>query len=194
MDQLNFTSLAQVSTTAADPNETLVEKRTRERTEKVTKIFKKILDGIEEKREETLAWLQEAGDELILSINERAGGLTESLQTLADNQLDGLDNLSVAIAATADQALADAKAEISRLKAEAADLITEKRKEVMYVIKDLKIEIGTSFNSAHKADKKAQIESQVSELESFINKTIREYDELVTNQINKVAAANSAAW
>ena len=113
---------------------------------------------------------------------------------MAENQLAGLDNLAAAIAATADGALADAKAEISRLKAEAADLITEKRKEVMYVIKDLKIEIGTSFKSGVKAEKKAQIESQVSELESFINKTIREYDELVTNQINKVAAAHSAAW
>ena len=113
---------------------------------------------------------------------------------MAENQLAGLDNLAAAIAATADGALADAKAEISRLKAEAADLITEKRKEVMYVIKDLKIEIGTSFKSSAKAEKKAQIESQVSELESFINKTIREYDELVTNQINKVAAAHSAAW
>ena len=113
---------------------------------------------------------------------------------MAENQLGGLDNLAAAIAATADGALADAKAEISRLKAEAADLVTEKRKEVMYVIKDLKIEIGTSFKSSAKAEKKAQIESQVSELESFINKTIREYDELVTNQINAVAAAHASAW
>lgn len=75
------------------------------------------------------------------------------------------------------------------MKAEAADLTTEKRKEVMYAIKDLKIEIGTTFQKAKKAEKKAQIESHVSELESFINKTIREYDEAVANQIDKVGAA-----
>ena len=53
----------------------------------------------------------------------------------------------------------------------------------MYKIKDLKIEIGTTFKKDVKADKKAKIESLVSELESFINKTIRDYDEAVENQL-----------
>ena len=44
---------------------------------------------------------------------------------------------------------------MANLKAEAADAVTEKRKEVMYKIKDLKIEIGTTFKKAAKADKKA---------------------------------------
>ena len=92
-----------------------------------------------------------------------------------------------------DSALAVAKSEIARLKADAADAVTEKRKEVMYKIKDLKIEIGTTFKKAAKADKKAQIESHVSELESFINKTIRTYDESVDDQIAKVNSATSAA-
>ena len=81
------------------------------------------------------------------------------------------------------KALSDAQAEIARLKAEAADAVTEKRKEVMYKIKDLKIEIGTTFKKDKKADKKAKIESLVSELESFINKTIRDYDVAVEDQI-----------
>lgn len=80
-----------------------------------------------------------------------------------------------------------------RLKAEAADAVTEKRKEVMYAIKDLKIEIGTTFKTGKKAAKKAEIESLVSELESFINKTIRTYDESVDDQIAKVNSATSAA-
>ena len=80
-----------------------------------------------------------------------------------------------------------------RLKAEAADAVTEKRKEVMYAIKDLKIEIGTTFKKDVKAEKKAQIEWLVSELESFINKTIRTYDENVDDQIRKVNSATSAA-
>lgn len=80
-----------------------------------------------------------------------------------------------------------------RLKAEAADAVTEKRKEVMYAIKDLKIEIGTTFKKDVKAEKKAQIEWLVSELESFINKTIRTYDENVEDQLRKVNSATSAA-
>ena len=94
----------------------------------------------------------------------------------------------------AEAAFAEAEAEIARLKADAADAVTEKRKEVMYKIKDLKIELGTTFKKGAKAEKKAQIEAAVSELESFINKTIREYDEAVANQIDKVGAATQAAW
>jgi ElaB/YqjD/DUF883 family membrane-anchored ribosome-binding protein len=105
---------------------------------------------------------------------------------LGENRVDDMRKLAATIQATVDKSLADAKAEISRLKAEAADAITEKRKEAMYAIKDLKIEIGTTFKKAKKAEKKAQIESHVSELESFINKTIREYDEGVANQIDRV--------
>ena len=82
---------------------------------------------------------------------------------------------------------------MANLKAEAADAVTEKRKEVMYKIKDLKIEIGTTFKKAAKADKKAQIEALVSELESFINKTIRDYDEGVADQIARVSSATAAA-
>jgi hypothetical protein len=68
---------------------------------------------------------------------------------------------------------------MARHKAEAADAVTEKRKEVMYKVKDLTIEIGTTFHKDAKADKKAQIQHHVSELESFINKTIRDYDNAV---------------
>ena len=107
---------------------------------------------------------------------------------MGDNRVDDMAKLAATIQATVDKSLADAKAEISRLKAAAADAIGEKRKEAMYAIKDLKIEIGTTFKKAKKAEKKAQIESHVSELESFINKTIREYDEGVAHQIDKVGA------
>ena len=82
---------------------------------------------------------------------------------------------------------------MARLKAEAADAVVEKRKEVMYKIKDLKIEIGTTFKKAKKAEKKAKIESLVSELESFINKTIRDYDEAIADQIQKLASSTAAA-
>jgi len=44
-----------------------------------------------------------------------------------------------------------------------------------------------------KADKKAQIESLVSELESFINKTIRDYDEAVDNEIARVLSTTETA-
>jgi phage gp36-like protein len=63
----------------------------------------------------------------------------------------------------------------------------------MYKIKDLKIEIGTTFKKDVKADKKAKIESLVSELESFINKTIRDYDEAVDNEIARVLTTTAAA-
>ena len=156
--------------------------------EKVEQIFDKILDGVETKREEALEWLIELGDELIDEVHDKADSLVKSLATLADNRVDDMHALAATIQATVDKGLAEAKAEISRLKAEAADGITEKRKEAMYAIKDLKIEIGTTFKKAKKAEKKAQIESHVSELESFINKTIREYDEGVAHQIDKVGA------
>ena len=63
----------------------------------------------------------------------------------------------------------------------------------MYKIKDLKIEIGTTFKKDVKAEKKAKIESLVSELESFINKTIRDYDEAVDNEIARVLTATTTA-
>ena len=157
-------------------------------------IFKKILDGVETKREEALEWLCDVGDELIDEVHDKADTLVRSLATLAENRSNDMHSLAGTIGATVDKALADAKAEMARLKAEAADHVTEKRKEVMYAIKDLKIEIGTTFKKEAKAEKKAQIESHVSELESFINKTIREYDEAVAHQIDKVGAATQAAW
>ena len=42
------------------------------------------------------------------------------------------------------------------MKAEAADLTTEKRKEVMYAIKDLKIEIGRLEGEVARLDKLLQ--------------------------------------
>jgi hypothetical protein len=104
-----------------------------------------------------------------------------------------MEGRQAAATGAVDSSLAVAKSEIARLKADAADAVTEKRKEVMYKIKDLKIEIGTTFKKAAKADKKAQIESLVSELESFINKTIRDYDEAVADQLAAVQSAASAA-
>ena len=186
---MNVATVAQIETRAGDPNETAAQKREREAREKVEHIFKKILDGVETKREEALEWLCDVGDELIDMVHDKADTLVRSLTTLAENRSDEMHSLAGTIGATVDKALADAKAEIARLKAEAADHVTEKRKEVMYAIKDLKIEIGTTFKKERKAEKKAQIESHVSELESFINKTIREYDEAVANQIDKVGAA-----
>ena len=44
---------------------------------------------------------------------------------------------------------------------------------------DLKIELGAAFDSHEKAEKSAEIESLVSALESWINSTIRNYDEAV---------------
>jgi len=104
-----------------------------------------------------------------------------------------MEDRQAAIDGIVDSALAGAKAEMARLKADAADAVTEKRKEVMYKIKDLKIELGTTFKKAAKADKKAQIESLVSELESFINKTIRDYDEAVADQLAVVQSATGTA-
>ena len=191
---MDVAATSQLNARAADPNETEQERRAREAGEKVDHIFEKILDGVEEKREEALEWLLEFGDELIDKVHDKADTLLNNLQTLADNRVDEMGTLAVTIQAIVDKSLADAKAEIARVKAEAADAITEKRKEVMYAIKDLKIEIGTTFKKNVKAEKKAQIESHVSELESFINKTIREYDEAVANQIDVVGAATQAAW
>lgn len=186
---MEVTALSQIKAGAADPNESEAERRQREVQEKVGHIFEKILDGVELKREEALEWLIQLGDDLIDGVHDKADGLVRNMQALADNRVDEMNHLAITIQATVDKALADAKAAISGAKAEAADLITEKRKEAMYAIKDLKIEIGTTFKKGAKAEKKAQIESHVSELESFINKTIREYDEAVANQIARVGAA-----
>lgn len=191
---MDVAATSQLKSTVADPGETERERRTREAEEKVEHIFEKILDGVETKREEALEWLLELGDELIDAVHDKSDSLLNNLQTLADNRVDEMGKLAVTLQAIIDKSLADAKAEIARVKAEAADGITEKRKEVMYAVKDLKIEIGTTFKKNVKAEKKAQIESHVSELESFINKTIREYDEAVANQIDVVGAATQAAW
>ena len=156
-------------------------------------IFKKILDGIEEKREEALEWLCDFGDNAIGEVLDKSDTLAEALQNLADNLVSDMEARQAAVNGIVDQTVADAKAEMYRLKAEAADAVTEKRKEVMYAIKDLKIEIGTTFKAGKKAAKKAEIEALVSELESFINKTIRTYDESVDDQIAKVNSATSSA-
>lgn len=126
-------------------------------------------------------------------VHDKSDALLAALRTLAANRVADAEARQAATAGSVDGALAAARAEIARLKADAADAVTEKRKEVMYKIKDLKIEIGTTFKKAAKADKKAQIESQVSELESFINKTIRDYDEAVADQLATVQSAASAA-
>lgn len=126
-------------------------------------------------------------------VHDKSDALLAALRTLAANRVADAEARQAATAGSVDGALAAARAEIARLKADAADAVTEKRKEVMYAIKDLKIEIGTTFKKAAKADKKAQIESQVSELESFINKTIRDYDEAVADALATVQGAASAA-
>jgi acyl-CoA reductase-like NAD-dependent aldehyde dehydrogenase len=159
----------------------------------VAHIFKQIRDGVEEKREEALQWLADYGDTLVRGVQDKADGLLTTLQTLAGNSVGDTESRQAAVTAAVAKALSDAQAEIARLKAEAADAVTEKRKEVMYAIKDLKIEIGTTFKAGKKAAKKAEIESLVSELESFINKTIRTYDESVDDQIAIVNSATSAA-
>jgi len=161
--------------------------------EKVEVIFKKVLDGIEEKREQAVDWLCDYGDQLVDDVIDKSDGLLAALRTLAANRVADMEDLQAAVTGRVDAALAEAQAEIARLKADAADAVTEKRKEVMYKIKDLKLEIGTAFHKGAKAEKKAQIESQVSELESFINKTIRDYDEAVADQIALVQSATSAA-
>ena len=178
---MNVTAVSQIETRTADPNETELQKRQREAEEKVKQIFKKILDGIETKREEALEWLCDFGDDLVDDAHDHADHLKANLQTLAENAVADVEALHHSLNGSVEHALAETKAGIARLKAEAADAVTEKRKDVMYRIKDLKIEIGTTFKKEKKADKKAQIESLVSELESFINKTIRDYDEAVEN-------------
>jgi hypothetical protein len=124
---------------------------------------------------------------------DKSDALLAALRTLAANRVADMEQRQATVGGLVDNAVADAASEMARLKAEAADAVTEKRKEVMYKIKDLKIEIGTTFKKAAKADKKAQIEAQVSELESFINKTIRDYDEGVADQIALVSSATAAA-
>ena len=126
-------------------------------------------------------------------MQDKADALLAALRTLAANRVADVESRQAAVGGLVDSALAEATADVVRLKADAADAVTEKRKEVMYKIKDLKIEIGTTFKKAAKADKKAQIEGLVSELESFINKTIRDYDEGVADQIAKVGSATAAA-
>lgn len=138
-------------------------------------------------------WLCDYGDQLVDEVQDKADALLAALRTLAANRVADMEARQVAATGAVDAALSSATAEIARLKADAADAVTEKRKEVMYKIKDLKIEIGTTFKKAAKADKKAQIESLVSELESFINKTIRDYDEAVADQLAVVQSAASAA-
>jgi hypothetical protein len=152
-----------------------------------------VLDGIEEKREQAVDWLCDYGDQLVDDVMDKSDALLAALRTLAANRVADMEDLQAAVTGRVDAALAEATAEIARLKADAADAVTEKRKEVMYKIKDLKLEIGTAFHKGAKAEKKAQIESQVSELESFINKTIRDYDEAVADQIAFVQSATSAA-
>ena len=126
-------------------------------------------------------------------MQDKSDALLAALRTLAANAVADMEARQAAVGGLVDAAVAEAGAEMARLKADAADAVTEKRKEVMYKIKDLKIEIGTTFKKAAKADKKAQIEAQVSELESFINKTIRDYDEGVADQIARVSSATAAA-
>ena len=193
--QLNVAAVSQIETqtAVASPGETPTQKRQKLNKEKVNLIFKKILDGIEEKREEALEWLCDFGDNAIGEVLDKSDTLADALQNLADNLVSDMEARQAAVNGIVDQTVADAKAEMFRLKAEAADAVTEKRKEVMYAIKDLKIEIGTTFKKSAKADKKAQIEANVSELESFINKTIRDYDEGVANQIARVSSATAAA-
>jgi hypothetical protein len=126
-------------------------------------------------------------------VQDKSDALLAALRTLAANRVADMEQRQAAVGGLVDAAVAEAGAEMARLKADAADAVTEKRKEVMYKIKDLKIEIGTTFKKAAKADKKAQIEALVSELESFINKTIRDYDEGVADQIARVSSATAAA-
>ena len=126
-------------------------------------------------------------------MQDKSDALLAALRTLAANRVADMEQRQAAVGGLVDAALAEATAEMARLKADAADAVTEKRKEVMYKIKDLKIEIGTTFKKALKAEKKAQIEALVSELESFINKTIRDYDEGVAEQIARVSSATAAA-
>ena len=86
---------------------------------------------------------------------DKSDALLAALRTLAANRVADMEDRQAAVGGLVDAALAEVKAEIARLKADAADGVTEKRKEVMYKIKDLKIEIGTTFKKAAKADKKA---------------------------------------
>jgi hypothetical protein len=65
--QLNVAAVSQIETQTAIKRfgETEFERSSKEASEKVKVIFKKILDGIEEKREEALAWLCDFGDDAI---------------------------------------------------------------------------------------------------------------------------------
>jgi hypothetical protein len=190
---LNVAVDTQIKSSAMDLDETPLEEKKRLAKQKVNKIFTKVLDGVEEKREQAVDWLCDYGDSLVEDTEDKSDALLAALRTLAANRVEEMEDLSVAVAGRIDTALHEAEEEIKRLKADAADAVTEKRKEVMYKIKDLKIELGTTFKKAAKADKKAQIEALVSELESFINKTIRDYDEAVGDQLAYVQSSTSAA-
>ena len=91
--QLQIGVISQTETQARDPSETEQERRAREALEKVQHIFDKILDGIEEKREEALQWLCEFGDELIDHAHDKADYLTGNLQTFADNKVGDMKKL-----------------------------------------------------------------------------------------------------
>ena len=58
--------------------------------EKVDHVFSKILDGIEEKREEALQWLCEFGDDLLEHAHDKAHYLKNNLQTVADNKVSAM--------------------------------------------------------------------------------------------------------
>ena len=161
--------ISQLESQIADIDETEAERHERERMEKIMHVFKKILDGIEEKREESLLWLCDFGDEIIDSVHDKAVILERHLETFAENKVSDMEKLQKPLNQALENALAKAKEEIYRQKAYSADAIIEKRKDVMYKIKDLKIELGAAFDDKEKAAKKAKIESHVSELESWIN-------------------------
>ena len=167
--QLQIGVISQTEAQIRDPNETESERRLRERQEKVDHIFTKILDGVEEKREEALQWLIEFGDEIIDRVHDKADYLIGNLQTFADNKVAELQKIQNAYYNALGDGVADGQEEIYRAKQAAAEAIIAKREDVMYKIKDLKIELSTAFDHTEKAEKSAKIESLVSALESWIN-------------------------
>jgi hypothetical protein len=59
----------------------------------VQHIFSKILDGIEEKREQALDWLCDYGDVLLDDVNDEADALAAALRTLAANRVVDMEKL-----------------------------------------------------------------------------------------------------
>ena len=97
---MNVAATSQIATQAVDPNESEIEKRTRVAGEKVAQIFKKILDGVEDKREEAVLWLRDYGTTLVEGVQDRADGLLATLQTAAGTLVGDMEGRQSAVGAT----------------------------------------------------------------------------------------------